>query len=138
MKYLLDVNVLVAWGWQNHEFHTPIAKWIESVKSLDSDHRIFTSPITQLGFVRVSIQISHGQVSCQQAGQLLKNMLASLGSKYGFLPDDIPSYEWPGWCKGSAQTTDAHLQKLARSHGAVLATMNKRIPDAFLIDSLRS
>jgi predicted nucleic acid-binding protein len=137
MKYLLDVNVLVAWGWQTHEFHHPVANWIERIQTTGTGHQVFTSPITELGFVRVSMQISRGKVSCQQAGQVLKNMLASLGTKHGFLVDNTNSYEWPKWCKGAAQTTDAHLQMLSESHGVVLATLDKRIPSAYIIEKLQ-
>ncbi len=28
MRYLLDVNVLVAWGWEDHLDHERAAKWI--------------------------------------------------------------------------------------------------------------
>jgi hypothetical protein len=60
-------------------------------------------------------------------------MLASLGPAHCFLPDDLPATEWPTWCKGASQTTDAHLQALAAAHGAQLATLDTSIPGAFVI-----
>ena len=32
MNYLLDVNVLVAWGWADHIEHRRAASWIQSIK----------------------------------------------------------------------------------------------------------
>jgi hypothetical protein len=39
----------------------------------------------------------------------------------------------PSWSKTPAQSTDGHLVQLAKSNGAVLATLDKGIPGAFLI-----
>ena len=48
MTYLLDVNVLVALFWPNHNHNKPAQAWFEGVK------RFATCPITELGFLRVS------------------------------------------------------------------------------------
>ena len=32
MKFLMDVNVLVAWGWQDHADHTKICRWIVRIR----------------------------------------------------------------------------------------------------------
>jgi hypothetical protein len=37
------------------------------------------------------------------------------------------------WAKTARQTTDGHLAELARAHGSVLATLDQRIPTAFII-----
>jgi len=60
-------------------------------------------------------------------------MLAILGSQHGFLPDDQPATDWPDWCRGAGQTTDAHLASLAIRHQAKLATLDNAIPDAFVL-----
>jgi hypothetical protein len=39
----------------------------------------------------------------------------------------------PEWVKTPKQITDGHLLQLARANGAVLATLDRRIPGAFLI-----
>jgi len=137
MNYLLDVNVLVAWGWEDHEHHELASRWIKVLKTSKADTKLFTCPITELGFVRVSMYRSSGQVTCHQAGRVLKTMLESLENKHGFLRDEITSYEWPKWCKGASQTTDAHLLQLAENHGAVFATLDKKIPRAYVIDGLQ-
>ncbi len=132
MRYLLDVNLLVAWGWADHADHDRVAAWIGQMKRSRSA-KLFTSPIPELGFVRVSVQRTGGRVSPDEAGRTLAGMLANLGSRHGFLPDDQPAAEWPDWCRGAAQTTDAHLACLAARHEARLATLDTAIPGAFVV-----
>ena len=132
MRFLLDVNVLVAWGWADHSEQTRVAAWIG--EGLRRDDTVFlSSAIPQLGFVRVSVQRSAGRVTPQAAGQALAEMLACLGKAHGFVPDDQGATAWPTWCRGAATTTDAHLLALAAAHDAQLATLDAGIPGAFLI-----
>lgn len=132
MNYLLDVNVLVAWGWRDHTEHQRTARWIARENGRASV-RFLTSSIPQLGFVRVSVQRSAGAITVSDACELLAGMLAQLGNRHLFLPDDCAVDGLPVWCKGAAQTTDAHLWALAKRHGAVLATLDGRIPGAFVL-----
>ena len=132
MKYLLDVNVLVAWGWADHADHDRVARWIGKVRKRGGDD-LLTSAIPQLGFVRVSVQRTGGQVSPEAAGQVLSGMLRALGAVHEFVPDDQEASPWPAWCQAAARTTDAHLLALAKAHGAELATLDQGIPGAFLI-----
>jgi toxin-antitoxin system PIN domain toxin len=133
VKYLLDVNVLVAWGWSDHADHERVARWIGKVTKSDGDD-LLTSAIPQLGFVRVSVQRSSGQISPETAGQVLSGMLRSLGARHQFLPDDQEAGQWPAWCTTAARTTDAHLISLAKKHGAELATLDQGIPRACVIE----
>jgi len=130
VRFLLDVNVLVAWGWSDHLDHRRVASWIASLPSGD---RILTSAIPQLGFVRVSAQRTGGLVSVNEAGEVLAGMLAALGRRHEFVPDDQASVLWPGGCVTASRTTDAHLLALAGSHSARLATLDTGIPDSFLV-----
>ncbi len=132
MKYLLDVNLLVAWGWADHAEHGRAASWIARTRRMRGAV-LFTSPIPQLGFVRVSVQRTAGQVSPTEAGDTLAGMLGTLGSTHRFLPDDQAAAAWPEWCRGAGHTTDAHLVRLADSHQATLATLNIGIPGAFVV-----
>ena len=132
MKYLLDVNVLVAWGWADHEDHLRAAKWIAAEIASSANH-ILTSPIPELGFVRVSVQRGRGLVTPEQASTTLETMVRVLGPIYEFLPDDESARAWPPWCQGAARTTDAHLLALAGSHQVELATLDTGIPGAYLI-----
>ena len=71
-----------------------------------------------------------------QAGDTLAAMLRGLGGCHGFLPDDRPAADLPGWCQRASQTTDAHLVALAEAHGAKLATLDTGTPGAFIVPRL--
>ena len=132
MKYLLDVNVLVAWGWMNHDHNSIVSHWL--TREHKKEHVLFlTSPITELGFVRISGQRSEGRISPQAASKEFHKMLRGLAPSHRFLPDDLQIEHWPSWCKTASQTTDAHLLLLAKKHGAQLVTLDRKIPGAFLI-----
>ena len=94
---------------------------------------LLTSAIPQLGFVRVSVQRTTGQVSPEAAGEVLSGMLRSLGGAHEFVPDDQEAFCWPVWCKAASRTTDVHLLALAKAHGAELATLDRGIPGAFIV-----
>mgnify|MGYP000858221590 CR=1 FL=1 len=132
MSFLLDVNVLVAWGWSDHAEHLRVAHWLKSVRR-SRKGVLHTSAIPQLGFVRVSVQRSHGQVPPTMAASVLEGMIQSLGVQHEFLPDDQPAFKWPDWCQGASRATDAHLLALATSHGLKLARLDEGIPGAFLL-----
>lgn len=132
MNYLLDVNVLVAWGWDDHPDHLRAVRWIHAIRSGGLD-MLLTSAIPQMGFVRVSVQRSAATVTPESAGRGLKRMLTWLGSHHRFVADDQESFDWPGWCMGASRTTDAHLLALAEAHRAKLATLDTGIPGAFPI-----
>ena len=132
MNYLLDVSVLVAWGWSDHVAHARAARWIGAIRTR-KDSRLLTSAIPELGFVRVSVQRASGRVTVKEAGQALAAMLGALGACHSFLPDDQPAGDFPEWCRGASRTTDAHLLRLAKAHGARLATLDKGIPGAFVV-----
>jgi len=132
VKYLLDVNVLVAWGWKEHADHERVAKWLASERG-KPDSGFLTSPIPELGFVRVSVQRAAGTIAVKEACSALEGMLARLGQTHSFIPDDQRGLGLPAWCKVAARTTDAHLLALASAHHARLATLDKSIPDAFVV-----
>jgi predicted nucleic acid-binding protein len=133
VNYLLDVNVLVAWGWTDHVDHRRVAAWIAAMKN-SVGTALMTSAIPELGFVRVSLQRAAGRLTVEDAARTLSSMIGSLGGCHAFLPDDQPSVVgFPNGCTGASRTTDAHLQALAVSHGADLATLDLGIPGAFVI-----
>jgi predicted nucleic acid-binding protein len=133
MRYLLDANVLVAWGWADHVAHRRAAAWIGSARDGRED-TLLTSAIPELGFVRVSVQRTAGAVSVAAAAEVLRGMLDSLGQHHEFLPDDLSSMErFPEWCQSAGRSTDAHLLILAERHGICLATLDEAIPGALVI-----
>jgi predicted nucleic acid-binding protein len=52
---------------------------------------------------------------------------------FRFIADDHDVSRLPAWVKTGRQTTDGHLAELARAHDSVLATLDERIPSAFVI-----
>jgi predicted nucleic acid-binding protein len=94
-----------------------------------------TSAIPELGFVRVSVQRTGGRVTVAEAAETLAGMVATLGARHVLLADDQAASHFPDWCASASRTTDAHLLTLAAAHGALLATLDAGIPNAFLIPS---
>jgi len=132
VTFLLDVNVLVAWGWSDHVEHERTVTWIAAARKQKATV-LMTSAIPELGFVRISVQRTAGRVTVTEASHTLASMLNSLGACHAFLDDDRPSRGFPEWCHHASRTTDAHLLQLAEGHGAKLATLDTGIPGAFLI-----
>ena len=132
MKYLLDVNVLVAWGWSDHVDHERVVTWLAAFRRQKTTI-LLTSPIPELSFVRISVQRTEGRVTVKEASKTLAGMLTSLGTCHLFLADDRSARDFPEWCQHASRTTDAHLLRLAEAHGAKLATLDTGIPGAFLV-----
>ena len=130
MNYLLDVNVLVAWGWSDHVDHERSAAWIGVLRRRKAT-KLMTAAIPKLGFVRVSVQRTGGGVTVAAAAETLASMVAALGARHVQLADDQAAF--PEWCSAASRTTDAHLLKLAAAHGAKLATLDTGIAGAFLV-----
>ncbi len=128
MTYLLDVNVLVSLGVLHHEFHDRVAAWVRG-----SAPQLATCPITELGFVRVLAQAPSYGFTVAQARALLLRMKKAGEEPLAFFADGHDISHLPAWGKEPWQTTDAHLAALAVANGAVLATLDRKIPGAFLI-----
>lgn len=129
MRYILDVNVLVALGIFHHQFHERVNAWIRSQRGA----RWLTCSITELGFARVIAQTPNYGFTVQQARTLLIGLKMNSGLPFTFLTDSNDISLLPAWVKTPKQTTDGHLVQLASANGAVLATLDEGIPGAFLI-----
>ena len=129
MRYLLDVNALVALGIFHHGFHDRVNSWITSQEGA----HWLTCSITELGFVRVSAQTPDYGFTVQQARTLLLSLKTNSRLALTLLPDGNDISSLPAWVKTPKQTTDGHLVQLASANGAVLATLDEGIPGAFLI-----
>ncbi len=136
MKYLLDVNALVALGLYQHEFHERVARWVRALASREA-LELATCSITELGFVRVLAQAPQYGFTVLQARNLLLRLKAETIVKFSFIPDDHDISHLPGWVKTARQTTDGHLAELAQAKGAILATLDRRIPRGFMIPAAR-
>jgi predicted nucleic acid-binding protein len=129
MKYLLDVNALIAFGVIQHKFHQRVVDWIY----LERGSTFLTCSVTEIGFVRVVASVAMYGLTVAQAKALLLGMKGNAAQPLTFLSDANDISALPTWVKSPAQTTDGHLLQLASANGAVLATLDEGIPGAFLI-----
>lgn len=136
MKYLLDVNALIALGFLQHEFHQRVAGWVRALTSKGSPV-LATCSITELGFVRVLAQTPQYGLTTFQARSLLLQLKAASSVHFTFIADDHDISHLPSWVKVARQTTDGHLAQLAKAKGAILATLDGRIHRAFQIPSAK-
>jgi len=132
VRYLLDVNALVALAVIQHEFHGRMAAWIRRMSS-KGEGRLATCAITELGFIRVLAQVPQYGASVSLARDLLRRLKNEAGLDVTFLADTLDASRLPGWVRSAKQITDGHLVQLARAGGAVLATLDKRLPAAYRI-----
>ena len=121
---LLDVNVLLALAWPNHQFHAAAVRTIETKRS-----RWATCALTQLGFIRLSSNPSviPGAKSPAECAALLEAMVSDPLHVYF---DRLPSVTGSTMCRGLLghnQVTDAYLLHLAHGHDAVFMTFDKRL-----------
>jgi uncharacterized protein len=127
MTFLLDVNVLMAVGWENHAQHQAARAWLRQAAAFA------TSPLTQGGFVRVSSNPKLGfTAKPADAFKCLDSILAD--ARHRFIPDDLsfadPKLDRPR-IKHHQQVTDCYLVALARKHGLALATFDAPLAKAF-------
>ena len=132
MRYLLDVNALVALGLLQHEFHERVARWVHTLASTGVSE-LMTCSITELGFVRVLAQAPQYGFTVAHARALLLRLKRGKTLRFVFIPDDHDVSHIPAWVKTARQTTDGHLVELAGAKAAILATLDGRIPGAYLI-----
>jgi uncharacterized protein len=129
MRYLLDVNALIALGVVNHQLRIRVLKWVRNQTSPE----LLTCPTTEIGFVRVLSSAQAYGYSVAQARNLLLEIKANLAFPLTFIPDHHDIANLPLWVRSPRQITDGHLLQLAVAHVAVLATLDEGIPGAYLI-----
>src|SRR5450432_1150298 len=109
MRYLLDVNALLALGFLQHEFHQRVAHWIRTWGTKELSE-LLTCSITELGFVRVLAQAPQYGLTVAHARTLLLRLKAEKTFKFTFISDDQDVSQLPNWVKTSKQITDGHLR----------------------------
>lgn len=129
MTFLADVSLLLALAWSHHPDHIRARAWWIALGRGDT---LATCAITELGFVRISVQPAFGLSDIAKAKQVLAQ-LRSARPGHVFLPDTLGADALPAWVKTAKHTTDGHLAALAAVHGAKLATLDAGIPGAVLI-----
>jgi predicted nucleic acid-binding protein len=119
MKFLLDVNALLAWAHPSSPHHARFHRWKKSVRADD----LGTCAITELGFIRVSMQRFGFDLA------MSARTLAALKTDIGHFLGGLPPPMLPAWSAHPAQTTDAYLCQVAAAHGVRLATFDTDIRD---------
>ena len=114
MSHLLDVNFLLACAWQSHASHAKARAWLEEQTGFA------TCPISQLGFLRVSLSPGY-RASFADALAALEDITDRKGAR--FIADDLPGVKMPPVTSYS-DMTDAYLVALAKAHGLKLATLD--------------
>lgn len=132
MRYLLDVNSLIAVGVRQHASHERVTGWLRRVAK-ESTPELATCSITELGFVRVLSHVQQYGLAVSQARQLLILLKGSTFAHFSFVMDAHDISRLPEWVKHPGQTTDGHLVELALGNDAQLATLDEKVPGAFLI-----
>ncbi len=114
MSHLLDVNLLLACAWSGHADHVRANRWLNSVAEFS------TAPVTQMGFLRVSLSAAYG-ASFGDAQTALQAILHL--KSHRFLTDAVPADSLPTLASAN-EVTDAHLVRLAESQALKLATLD--------------
>ena len=132
MRYLLDVSALVSFGFHEHEFHPRMARWVKDLSGTP-ETEFLTCSITELGFVRVLSQTTQYGATVADARGLLLKLKANEPMRFVFISDQHDVSQLPLWVRTPKQIADGHLVSLAAAHNGVLATLDAKIPRAFLI-----
>lgn len=125
--YLLDINILVALSWANHEQHEAASSWFRT-------HYRFgwaTCPLTQAGFVRVSSnpRVFPDAPPPSKVLELLETNLNHPGHRFWKLDIGLSDAVSPfaDRLAGHQQITDAYLLGLAIHKSGILASFDSSI-----------
>jgi predicted nucleic acid-binding protein len=117
VSYLLDVNLMLACGWRSHQKHAAARVW------LDRQPDFATTPISELGFIRVSMSPGY-RASFADAQLALLEITARKQARFvsaTFGAAKLPSVST------YADISDAYLVELAKAHGLKLATLDDEL-----------
>lgn len=114
---LPDVNILLAYGWRSHADHVKSRSWFGGLSVFA------TCPITELGFLRVSMSPAY-RASIEDAATVLHTLTAR--GTAGVLSCDLPTARMSS-ISSYKDTTDAYLVTLAHQHGYRFATLDEGI-----------
>jgi uncharacterized protein len=119
VSHLLDVNFLIACGWQSHANHVRASRWLSGTKSFA------TTPVSEMGFLRVSLSPAFG-ARFEDAIAALEAIVRTRGHR--FVRDDTRAASLP-MVTTSKDVTDAQLVYLARRNRLKLATFDVALCD---------
>lgn len=119
----LDVNVLLAIAWPNHQFHAA------AIAALSSHTRWATCALTQLGFIRLSSNpavVATAKSPHEAAGLLARMVADPLHVYLDALPPPASENVF-GALLGHQQVTDAYLLRVAPANKATFLTFDRRL-----------
>jgi uncharacterized protein len=114
MSHLLDVNFLLACGWSSHVQHAAARAWLEARPAFT------TSPLAELGFIRVSMTPGY-RASFADAQAALANITSRQQARW--VNAELRAAKLPPLASHT-EVTDAYLIGMARAHGLKLATLD--------------
>ena len=128
MRFLLDVNVLVALGFPVHAFHSRAHSWFHR----ESDRLWATCPLTQAGFLRLgSRELGGTKDAVRQALAGLESDCQSFNHEYW--PVDVDLRDLSDSLRarliGRNQVADMQLLLLAHEHKGQLVTFDTGIKE---------
>jgi predicted nucleic acid-binding protein len=115
--YLVDVNMLIAAIWRDHQDQRMVEAWLRGKQTA-------TCPISELGFLRIS---SGDTFPLRAEPEPCRNALSEFVRKHRcrFIPDDFSPQRITA--ESSRQFTDLYLAELAERNRMKLATLDTRI-----------
>jgi len=130
LKHLLDINALIALAHRTHAQHARAIAWFQTSRA--ASQALCTCAITELGFVRVTVQ-TRLQTDVASARKALEQLERSSPIPFELLGDDLGADRLPAFAKTPAKLTDGHLLELARQHRTQFVTLDAGNPGAQLI-----
>lgn len=128
MKVLLDVNVLLALAWPNHQFHAAAMAWFDARPQAEWG----TCALTELAFVRLSCNPAFTPAAKSPAQALHLLQVLEADSRHFHLAT-LPGVSGKGFqgiferVLGHKQIMDAYLLGLATRSRVKLLSFDKRI-----------
>lgn len=117
MSHLLDVSLLLACGWSSHAKHAAARAWLERQSAFT------TSPLAELGFIRVSMTPGY-RATFADAQTALADITSRKQARW--VSADLPAAKLPPLASHT-HVTDAYLVELARAQGLKLATLDDEL-----------
>lgn len=134
IRYLLDINVLIALIDPTHVQHDTAHKWFAA----KGQQAWATCPLTENGVLRI---VGHPRYpNSPGSPAAIAGLLDSLRGLPGhaFWPDDVSLLDRqhvnPSHLLDSSQVTDSYLLALARAHAGQLASFDQRLVTDAVID----
>ncbi len=125
IRYLPDVNVLIALSDDAHEAHPTATKWFKA----RGTNEWFLCPLTEAAFVRLSAAPNVGNKEMKDAIAMLREMAQLPGYRYWPITEPWLQLVKPFASRlhGYKQVTDAYLLGLAIKQNGVLVTLDQHV-----------